>query len=380
MFSSAILAVATAHRRSFKLPLCGPLPGRCTSVPFTNPTATETTMRLNSPLALTTFTCLAVASATCAAQNVTIYGRLALTANQIDTGGISKVNELRDNASRLGFRGIEDLGGGLRASFGLEMGFSADSGELTSPVFRNSYVALHGGWGVVALGRLDSANPTGSPLYSQIISLTQFAPNDAGATATSTSMQNARNRTSNSIGYASPAWAGFNVRARYYYRGAGTTTELEDAARSFDLGLNYQAGNLKAGLGYAKDNRRGGLASNEFEDKWQAGANYQLTPALAVYLLGGTDRYKNTVTRRRDVDYAVLGAVYTHGVHKVVFNLMRRDVQTSLTGERNRQQLSYQYYLSKNTDLQAFIDKDGIDSSRSNVRVRAVGMGVRHNF
>ena len=122
------------------------------------------------------------------------------------------------------------------------------------------------------------------------------------------------------------------------------------------------------------------MASNEFEDKWQAGANYQLTPALAVYLLGGTDRYKNTVTRRSDVDYAVLGAVYTHGVHKVVFNLMRRDVQTSLTGERNRQQLSYQYYLSKNTDLQAFIDKDGIDSSRSNVRVRAVGMGVRHNF
>jgi hypothetical protein len=75
-----------------------------------------------------------------------------------------------------------------------------------------------------------------------------------------------------------------------------------------------------------------------------------------------------------------LGATYTTDKHKVVFNLMERDVQTSLTGNRKRQQLSYQYFLSKRTDLQAFIDNDGIDSSRSNVRVRAIGAGVRHNF
>lgn len=113
---------------------------------------------------------------------------------------------------------MEDLGGGLQALFGLEMGLNVDTGTPTSPAFRNSYVALRGGWGTVALGRLDSANPTGSPLYSQIIALTHFAPNDAGATATSTAMQNARNRTSNSIGYASPNWSGASVRARYYPR------------------------------------------------------------------------------------------------------------------------------------------------------------------
>jgi predicted porin len=246
-------------------------------------------MRHNSSFALTAFTCLALASAASTAQTVTVYGRLTLTANQIETGSNSKLRELRDNASRLGFRGVEDLGGGLQASFGLEMGFSADTGLLTDPVYRNSYVALRGGWGTVALGRLDSANPTGSPLYSQIISLTSFAPNDAGATATSTSMQNARNRTSNSIGYASPTWAGASLRARFYLRGAGAATEPEDAARSWDLGLNYQVGELKAALGFAKDSRRGGLATNEFEDKWQAGLNYQILQGLEVYLLGGVD-------------------------------------------------------------------------------------------
>jgi predicted porin len=335
---------------------------------------------MHSALALTAMTCLALASTSGTAQTVTIYGRLATTANQIETGSSSKLRELRDNASRLGFRGVEDLGGGLQASFGLEMGLSVDTGLLNDPAYRNSYVALRGGWGTVALGRLDSANPTGSPLYSQIITLTSFAPNDAGATATSTSMQNARNRTSNSIGYASPTWSGVNLRARYYLRGAGTSAEAEDAANSWDLGLNYQVGSLKAALGYAKDSRRGGLASNEFDDKWQAGLNYQVLSSWDVYLLGGVDRYKNTATRRRDVQYAILGSSYTQGQHKVVFNLMHRDVQSSLSGERKRQQLSYQYFLSKRTDLQAFIDNDGIDSSRSNVRVRAIGAGVRHNF
>ena len=139
-------------------------------------------------------------------------------------------------------------------------------------------------------------------------------------------------------------------------------------------------GKFKAALGYATDSRRGGLANNEFDDKWQADLNYQALPGLEIYALGGVDRYKNTSTGRRDVEYLAVGAAYTLGAHKVVFNLMQRDVQTSLTGERKRQQLSYQYFLSRRTDLQAFIDNDGIDSSHSHVRARAVGVGVRHNF
>lgn len=337
-------------------------------------------MQLHAPFALTALTCLTLGGATAAAQTVTLYGRIALTTNQIQTGSSTKLVELRDNASRFGVRSVEDLGGGLQALFGMEFGFNADNGALLDPAFRNTYVGLRGGWGTVALGRLDSANPTGSPLYSQIISLTSFAPNDAGATATSTSMQNARNRTSNSLGYASPTWSGFDVTARYYLRGAGTTAEAEDAARSLDLGLNYQTGNLKAALGYAKDSRRGGLGRNEFDDKWQAGVNYQLWHGFEVYVLGGVDRYNNTATARRDVKYSILGTAYVQGPHKVVFNLMQRDVQSSLTGDRKRLQLSYQYFLSKRTDLQAFIDNDGIDSSKSNVRVRAIGMGMRHNF
>jgi hypothetical protein len=68
------------------------------------------------------------------------------------------------------------------------------------------------------------------------------------------------------------------------------------------------------------------------------------------------------------------------GQNKLVFNTVHRDVQSSLTGVRKKNQLSYQYFLSKKTDLQAFIDNDSVDSSRTNVRIRSVGLGIRQIF
>ncbi|HET6827359.1 MAG TPA: porin [Ramlibacter sp.] len=322
---------------------------------------------------------LATAQAPAAAQATQIYGQVRMTVNKVRTGNTTNLTELRDNASRLGFRGGEDLGGGAAALFGLEMGLDADTGAATTPNFRHSYVGLRGGWGTFAAGRLDSANPTGSPLYSQVTGIVSFAANDAGATAIGTSILNARNRTSNSLGYRSPEWGGFDVRARYYMRGAPATPDTENGAKSLDLGLNYNAGALRAGIGYGKDTRPGGLLANELSHKWQAGLRYDLG-AFEPYLLVGRDIFNNNATSRHEVDYWIAGTRWSQNAHAVVLNVMRRDVLTSRTGERRRWQLAYTYALSKRTELQVFIDRDGVDSSRSNVAVRALGAGVRHDF
>lgn len=314
-----------------------------------------------------------------AAQTAQIYGQMRLTVNSIKTGSASDLKELRDNASRLGFRGAEDLGGGLGAFYGLEMGIDADTGASTIPAFRNSFVGLRGDFGTLALGRLDSANPTGSPLYSQVTAITSFAANDAGATAIGTSILNARNRTSNAMGYMSPDWGGFNVRARYYLRGAPATPDVENSAKSLDLGLNYTQDRLRAGVGFAKDTRPGGLLANEFSSKWQAGLRYSFG-AIEPYAMVGRDIFQNTAASRHAVGWWLVGAKYSQNAHSVVLNLMQRDVQTSLTGKRKRQQLAYTYALSKRTELQAFIDHDGVDSSKPNVAVRAIGAGIRHDF
>ena len=313
------------------------------------------------------------------AQNVQVYGRLLMTANQVETGDVNKVTEIKDNGSRLGFKGVEDLGLGMSALFGLEMGINADSGLTTTPAFRASYVGLRGNLGTLAIGRLDVGNPTGSPLYSQITSLMNFAPSDVGATST-TAFLNGRNRTSESIGFQSPEFGNLTFKARIYFRGAGTNSEPEDAAKGTDLGVEYKAGNLKAAIGYAKDTRTGGLKNNEFNEKWQVGLNYRLQKEWDVYLIKGVDTYKNTSTTRHDVDYKLLGTSYTMGQNKLVFNTVHRDVQSALTGVRKKNQLSYQYFLSKKTDLQAFIDNDSVDSSRTNVRIRSVGLGIRQIF
>jgi predicted porin len=70
----------------------------------------------------------------------------------------------------------------------------------------------------------------------------------------------------------------------------------------------------------------------------------------------------------------------TAGESGVALNVMQRDVQSSLTAVRKRYQVAYTYNLSKRTELQAFYDLDKIDSSRTNVDVRAIGFGVRHDF
>jgi predicted porin len=312
------------------------------------------------------------------AQDLQTYGQIRLTVNRVGSGP-SRLYEVRDNASRLGFRGSEDLGNGATALFGLEMGLEADTGTSTDPMYRNSYVGLRGALGTLALGRLDSANPTGSPLYSQVTAIVSFAPNDAGATAIGTSMLNARNRVSNAVGYRSPNWRGVEFMARAYLRGAGTAAEPEHSARSADLGLMYRSGPLTAAIGVGKDERSGGLRANEFDDKWQAGVRYSFG-FVEPYAMIGTDRFNSSGARRRSVDYWLIGAEVPMGAHAIVLNVMEKDVQTSLTGKRKRQELAYVYKLSKRTQFQAFYDNDGVDSSRSNVRVRAVGTGVRHDF
>ncbi|EHP38630.1 outer membrane protein (porin) [Cupriavidus basilensis OR16] len=87
-----------------------------------------------------------VAMSAGAQTSVTLYGRVD-TDVEVQKGPSGSAYQMVDNASRWGMRGSEELGGGMRAVFGLEQGFSADTGASTTPVFRNSYVGLTSGFG-----------------------------------------------------------------------------------------------------------------------------------------------------------------------------------------------------------------------------------------
>jgi predicted porin len=112
---------------------------------------------------------LAVVGAASAQSSVTIYGTLdvgygARTANGVDSkfqqqssGSTSTTGSTSNSTSKIGFRGTEDLGGGLKANFGLETGgLDLETGSNALNFSRASWVGVSGGFGDIKLGRITS--------------------------------------------------------------------------------------------------------------------------------------------------------------------------------------------------------------------------------
>jgi len=333
--------------------------------------------------------CAAVPFAVAAQSSVAVYGRLDTSLDSQQTGPVS-MTQLRDNASRLGFRGAEDLGGGLKAVFGLEMGYSADTGAMTTPAFRNSFVGLTDkSWGAFAMGRLDSANPTGSRLYSLITRHTEFVVHDAGATAIGTAVLNARNRESNAFGYQSPTVGNFVFRIRHYWNGEGVTetpagpVRFESDLKSTDLSVSYGESNgpLGIGLGYGQDTKRGGALLNDFKNKWMLVGSYDFG-IVRAWAVAGRDNYQGGATTRSKVDFREIGASVAVGStgSKVVANYLTRDVQADPGGVLKKIQVGYEYRLSKQTMVYALYDRQDPNSRVANDAIRNFSVGIQQNF
>jgi predicted porin len=92
--------------------------------------------------------------------NLSICGLvdIGIASEDVGTSGTRKTALVggSQGQTRLGFRGTEDLGGGLTALFNIETGFKLDTGEMgSSTAFfaRRSVVGLEGSFGSVMLGR-----------------------------------------------------------------------------------------------------------------------------------------------------------------------------------------------------------------------------------
>ncbi|MDR0996132.1 MAG: porin, partial [Zoogloeaceae bacterium] len=170
----------------------------------------------------------ALASAPALAQtNVTIYGSIDMGFSHRGdnvASGVSSKNAIDSGISagnRLGFKGTEDLGNGLKALFTLEAGFEADTGDSTQSkrLFgRQAFVGLTSDTlGTVIAGRIYT------PHYSLLSKIDPFA---AGTVGQYRNVMNAGlkvggenvfdpTRVDNTVAYVSPSFSGFNVTAAY---------------------------------------------------------------------------------------------------------------------------------------------------------------------
>jgi predicted porin len=208
----------------------------------------------------------ALVSASAFAQSsVTLYGVVDASIENVK-GAKSVTRVTSDNlaSSRLGFRGVEDIGGGLKGKFTLETAVAVDTGANgggTTRFFdRAAWLGLEGGFGELRLGRQDSS--IGAIAGNSAILGTQ-AYDDlriANMLASST-----YRRVDNGITYILPKLVdGLSAQVQYSTAvgstsAVGTETSGVDTGEAYGLNAQYVAGPLGLGLGYvsAKQNATG---------------------------------------------------------------------------------------------------------------------------
>ena len=156
------------------------------------------------------------------ANPVTLYGRVYATYESVQAtnspsgaADVERRNRVSDQASLLGVRGTEDLGGGLKAFFQLETAFKPDQNDSTF-AGRNSAVGLQGNWGSILMGRWDT------PYKTTTIAVDPYGDLTLGGITAALSGSGVRNvqaqfdrRDLNVVQYWSPTMAGFALRLSY---------------------------------------------------------------------------------------------------------------------------------------------------------------------
>lgn len=385
----------------------------------------------------------AFAGAAQAQSSVTIYGIVdtgvvyqSKAVNTAGTGTGSKfgLNSGIIQGSRIGFKGVEDLGGGLNAVFQLETGFTNDNGGLqgsdqvtSSNLFRRkSVVGLNGGFGTVLLGRQTD--------YADTISA-YTSVNDFGGVTGNVGHNLNRlegTRTNNSVSYTTANLGGFTGNAIYGFgESAGQTT----AGQAFGLGGKYDNGPLGLGINYYQSKQgttpsdtslitaaptatnAAAIAAANAAALTNAGntaqkvlnvvASYQFGPAR-VY--GNYSRVKqnlntatpatlaaSTLAAANKADIYELGTAWSLTPSLKLLGAIthtRADFNSASKGKLTQISLGTDYWLSKRTDLYAFVanirasnmanpgvyDASGNAATGADASQTAVAVGIRHKF
>ncbi|TVO68377.1 porin [Denitromonas ohlonensis] len=310
-------------------------------------------MKLNKIAAILATTALGLPGLVHAEANVTIYGLIDLNlsyekaGNQKYTGVAS--SEL--NGSRIGFKGTEDLGNGLKALFVLETGFDPDTGATGQggrQFGRQSFVGLEGRWGKVMLGRQYS------PAFDALdpFEATGGADRTAGLLhrKTGSVARGYETRFDNMIKYRSPSFGGFSAEVGYW-TGAENTGPDEDTrkqGRGYGVTGLYKNGPFAAAVTTQTyyTNSTGGQASTH----GIAGA-YDFTVAKA-YLLYSQDRESGSQGTGKAHSYALGAEIPVSAAGTLAISYGARDESNEAGAEdASGWSLYYMHSLSKRTTL-----------------------------
>lgn len=321
---------------------------------------------------------LAVAGTTAAMaqSSVQVYGRVNTTVERQKIGNES-VTGLFNNASRIGFMGTEDLGGGLKAGFILESGFGSDdgSGDGRGVFARQSEVNLSGNFGQLRLGRFTA------PSYFATADYISMHNHDTGSSADAfyAYVMNDIATNSNSISYKTPTMGGFNLEVG---TGLYEKNAKYGSKNVYDVAANYDNGPLSLGAGYSKLDDSNQYAFRGF---------YKINESI---LLGGyVQRSKNWGFDQVTADATGtrttyrLSAAYMMGASEFHANVGKAGKMKNVEDSSAMQYtLGYNYNLSKRTKVYGYYTKVNNKAGASYMTgasgddFSSFAVGVRHNF
>lgn len=330
-----------------------------------------------------------------AQSSVTVFGVADIgyvhTSANGTSGNVSRDQLASDGntSSRLGFRGTEDLGGGMKAGFWLEGALAIDSpGSLT--LQRRSTVELSGSFGEIRLGRdyvptftnlTVAYHPFGTNGVGNAGQL--FYPVSANGTSSSTHV-----RSNNGINYFTPNVAGFQANLMYAYgeklSNAGATQNDDTYAGGR---ISYANGPLNLAVATGKTKyATGNYTQSNFA------ANYQLGAAKLMYLWGEN---KVGVTKTTSNMVGVQYKVSDTGEIRAAYTALKASgfVSTAGVDDASQATVGYVHNLSKRTALytnysvvdnkgtgKQFVVGGGDKATVAGGNSTGYEFGVRHSF
>ena len=350
-----------------------------------------------SLLALAALT--AFAGVASAQSSVTLFGIVDLSVNSVKNGSLSQklLSSNQLNSNRLGFRGVEDLGGGMRAGFWLEGAMNNDDGTGSATGGgqnwqRRSTVSLMGGFGEVRLGR------DYTPSFWNLTVFDPFGTNGLGSslniTSTLGSGATTLVRANNTVGYFLPAMGGVygQVQAAAGETGAGGGT----GNKYIGGRIGYAGGPVNVAAAFGKTYQDGGILGDFKEINF--GGSYNLG---FMSLMGTYDKrdFQPGAAAKRDQKNIMVGVMVPFGQStlKFSYNKASGNQGTNATDFDAKQiAFGYQYDLSKRTAIYATLsslNNDGSAATGSRFTVgqgpamtiggdssKGYNLGVRHSF
>lgn len=298
---------------------------------------------------LTTLAALSIGCVAHAQSSVELYGVVDLSIAKVDGKPVELAggSPLTSGSSRYGFRGTEDLGNGLKASFNLEAQFDPTTGTALGALFsRASNVSLSGGFGSVKLGR------TLTPSYGGFRAWELSGAANYNVVNSQFGYAGLNARNSGEISYSSPNLGGFAFSIGHVLKANNAGVAKND------LNITYKNGGFAAGLSY---NKLHGKDSNQ-----ALGVSYQFS---GIRIAGSL----------QDAVSAGKGKGFTLGASSSVGPVaLLVDWARDTEAKDSDVLLEARYPLSKRTMVYAAHTRNGKGKTATDVNSTLIG--IRHNF